>query len=518
METKLKPESRTLDSSDVADIALLLEGTFPYVPGGVSSWVDRMIRAFPQHTFALVFIGGRRDDYGDPCHELPDNVVHLEEHFIHDAPAASVEQACVGDARAFERVARMHDALRQPCPHGAVAGLMQDLMPFLGSGGTLGEREFLHAELSWDMITERYEQFCTDPSFTDYFWTVRIMHKPIWQLVRISEKLPRARLYHTVSTGYAGLLGALLRFRNPDSRLLVSEHGIYTKERKIELLQSQWIHDNRGMFEKDITQVGYLRDLWIRFFEALGRICYDAADDIVSLYEGNRQRQIRDGAQPEKTHVIPNGIEISRFEPLREQRSVATPPVVAFVGRVVSIKDVKTFIRAVFIASRSMPDLEGWIIGPENEELQYASECRDLVASLGLQDTIRFMGMQRIDDHLPHVGVLALSSISEGLPLVILEAFAAGVPVVATDVGSCRSLIEGMGEQDQRLGSAGAVVSIANPEELAAALTRLLSQQDVWQAAQAAAIARVERYYTETTMRDNYQQLYGRFLSQTGEQ
>ena len=55
-----------------ADIALLLEGTFPYVSGGVSSWVNQIIRAYPEYRFALVFLGSRRADYGDMKYSLPE--------------------------------------------------------------------------------------------------------------------------------------------------------------------------------------------------------------------------------------------------------------------------------------------------------------------------------------------------------------------------------------------------------------------------------------------------------------
>lgn len=50
----------TFPTADRADIALLLEGTFPYVSGGVSSWVNQIIRAFPEYRFAIVFLGSRR--------------------------------------------------------------------------------------------------------------------------------------------------------------------------------------------------------------------------------------------------------------------------------------------------------------------------------------------------------------------------------------------------------------------------------------------------------------------------
>ena len=59
-----------------ADIALLLEGTFPYVSGGVSSWINQIIQAFPEYRFALVFLGSQRSDYSQFKYKLPANVVH----------------------------------------------------------------------------------------------------------------------------------------------------------------------------------------------------------------------------------------------------------------------------------------------------------------------------------------------------------------------------------------------------------------------------------------------------------
>lgn len=495
-----------------ADIALLLEGTFPYVSGGVGAWVSQMIRAFPDHTFAIVFLGGRREDYGAPHYELPANVVHFEEHYIHEPSASGSVRGMTGKRAVYERVAAMHEGLREGKDLGVVGRLMREMIPMMADGGDLSERQFVHGKRSWDFITQQYEKYCTDPSFTDYFWTVRIMHKPIWQLVRISENMIPAKVYHTVSTGYAGFLGALLHLRT-NRPLLVSEHGIYTKERKIDLLQSRWIRDNRGMFEKDISQVSYFQDMWIRFFQAMGSVCYESASDIVALFEGNRQRQLSDGAPEAKTHVIPNGIPIAKFSPLRSQRTDEIPLIVALIGRVVPIKDIKTFIRSIFIASRKLPAVQGWIIGPEAEDSDYARECHELQESLGLHDCVKFLGFKKVDALLPQIGLVALTSISEGLPLVVLEAFAAGVPVVTTDVGSCRELIEGADAADRALGSAGSVVQIANPEIFADALVDLLSHPDKWYAAQAAAIARVERYYTDTLMEESYSGLYRKLLS-----
>ena len=488
-----------------ADVGLLLEGTFPFVSGGVSSWVNQIIRGFPQLSFAICFIGSRRQDYGDMRYELPDNVVHLEAHFIHDADSGAPVAPRQGDAAITEKIRDLHEYFR--CPHqqqteNPTAAIIEAFRE-----GRYTEEDFLYSKSSWNYITQQYRERCTDPSFVDYFWTVRIMHAPLWQLIRIAEKFVDVGVYHTISTGYAGYLGALLRQRT-GKPLLLTEHGIYTKERRIDLFQAQWISDNRGIMEKDNTEIAYFRQMWVRFFDVLGRECYHSADRIFALFEANRQRQIADGAPAERTACIPNGIDLPRFAALQEQREPGVPLTVCFIGRVVPIKDIKTFIRAMRTVVNQLPDVEIWIAGPEEEDPEYARDCHNLVTGLGLSGHVSFLGMQSVDALLPKVGVLVLSSISEALPLVVLEANAAGVPCVTTDVGSCRELIEGGSPEDKALGASGAVVGIADPSALAQAVTGLLTSSERWHAAQQAGIERVRRYYTEAGMLAQYREVY----------
>ncbi|TDR73619.1 GT4 family glycosyltransferase PelF [Paludibacterium purpuratum] len=502
-----------------ADIALLLEGTFPYVRGGVSSWINQMIRAFPELSFAIVFIGSTPDSYGEMAYPLPDNVVHMECHYLFDfagdAGERPVKPSLRGDAEIFRQVAELHGKLKSPQGKHQASAMLRTLMPLMQPGGKLSAEMFAHSDLAWTFLTDNYRAFCTDPSFTDYFWTVRIMHLSIWKLAAVAEQLIPAKVFHTVSTGYAGLLGTMLQQRRARP-LLVSEHGIYTKERKIDLFQSQWIRDNRSVFERDAAQIGYFRDLWMRFFMALGQMCYDSASDIVALYEGNRLRQIGDGAPANKTCTIPNGIHLERFAGLRDKRPPQTPPVLCLIGRVVPIKDVKTFIRSMLTVIEAMPEAEAWIAGPDDEDEDYALECQRLVASLGLADKVKFLGMQNVEALMPQIGLVVLSSISEALPLVVLEGFAAGVPSITTEVGACRELIYGRAGEDAALGAAGEVVPIANPSALAQAALSLLQNPVRWRAAQRAGIARVERYYSQTQMVGTYRALYDKLLAQHG--
>ena len=494
-----------------ADVGLLLEGTFPFVAGGVSSWVNQIINGFPDLTFAIVFLGSRREDYGVPKFKLPANVVHFEAHYLYNSDGKPPVVPIKGDAEMFNISEDLHTYFRNPQEHDAMGA--KALETIVGElQGRMNRSEFLYSEASWNYTTRMYQERCTDPSFVDYFWTVRTMHTPIWTLSKIVETLIPCRCYHTISTGYAGFLGALLK-RRYQKPLILSEHGIYTKERRIDLYAAQWIADNRSVLQRDPTEAGYFRQAWIRFFEALGRMCYDASDQIIALYENNRLRQIQDGAKPERTFNIPNGIDVVRFGELRALRPATIPKVCCLIGRVVPIKDIKTYIRAMRVVASRLPEAEAWIAGPEDESPAYAKECHDLVKSLGLENNVKFLGFQKLTELLPKVGLGVLSSISEALPLVLLEGYAAGVPGVSTDVGSCRQLIYGLTDEDKEMGASGEVVGIADPQALAESIISFFTDEAKWHAASEAGVKRVNKYYTHPLMYARYGEVYRRALA-----
>jgi polysaccharide biosynthesis protein PelF len=103
---------------------------------------------------------------------------------------------------------------------------------------------------------------------------------------------------------------------------------------------------------------------------------------------------------------------------------------------------------------------------------------------------------------------LMLTSISEAQPLAILEAFAAGVPCVTTDVGACREQIEGHSEDDRDLGLAGRIAPFADARALGSAALELLSDVDAWKRCQRAGLQRVRRFYAEATMLEQYRDVY----------
>lgn len=489
-----------------SDVCLLLEGTYPYVRGGVSEWVHQLISALPELRFSLVFLGSDLRSTQQQRYQLPSNVVRLYCYYLASGSEPSPAPVNIREPD-YAPLRELHRWFRAPQEPISQRCLRHALLAE-GQPDEAVIPAFFHGETAWQEIVDAYMRQCPGASFLKYLWTVRNTHAPLLRLIGIARKLESAGIYHTVSTGYAGLLGAMLRHRT-GRPLVLTEHGIYTKERRIELqamvLREQGRAGGRPEAQEDADQT---HQLWVRVFEGIGHLVYQAADTIITLHEKNRQRQIADGAPERRTRVIPNGVDVQRFRALRERRPADPPLVIGLIGRVVPIKDIKTFIRAIGVLAVQMPAIQGWMVGPEEEDPSYATECRELVDDLGLQDHIRFLGFQRVEDILPQLGLLALTSISEAFPLVIGESHASGLPVVATDVGACRDLIEGVGAEDRALGCGGAVVPIVDPEAFADAAQALLSDRARWISAQKAGIERVERLYPQSRVIAEYRLVY----------
>jgi glycosyltransferase involved in cell wall biosynthesis len=511
----------------LADIALLLEGTYPYVAGGVSSWVHEILRGHPLLGFRLLHIGPQRGVYTRALYQLPPNVLGLDEIYCHAALPQALDVAARAQLESQIRAVRRR-ARDRKTPSRVLAAfrrlhleeLVDDALIDDLATADLPTAEFLHGRAAFDLISELAEQLAPGASFLDFFWHFRSMHVPILRL--LAAPLPEARSYHAVSTGYAGLVGAVAS-RRKGRPLLVTEHGIYSRERDTELARADWIQDrvpaSAGRLSWAPT-ISPLRRLWSRFFRALSRIAYHQAERIITLSEVNRRKQLADGAPEAKTAIIPNGVDVEGLTAFVQHRAPAPAPVISvrpaalrvgFVGRVVAIKDVLTFIKACDLALRTL-ELDIRIIGPAEEDPVYAQRCRNLCATLGREQAIRFVGAQPLDQIYPSLDLVVLTSLSEGQPLVMLEAYAAGLPVVATDVGACRELILGRTEDDRALGPSGLVTRMASPAETAAAIVRLARDPALRRAMGEAGRQRVARFYQRRDMLEEYRKLYGEMV------
>ncbi len=203
------------------------------------------------------------------------------------------------------------------------------------------------------------------------------------------------------------------------------------------------------------------------------RLTNGLVDHMTSVSEAAAERFVRDRIVPaEILTVVPNGVDTERFrrvppgtrESVRGALGLGREFAWLAVGRFEVAKDYPTMLRALASARRRQPDTVLLIVG--RGSLQ--TEAESLVRELGLQEGVRFLGVR---NDVPLVMSAAdgylMSSAWEGMPMVLLEAAAAGLPIVATAVGGNPEVVLD--------GLSGHLVPPRDPERLAEAMLRLIA-------------------------------------------
>lgn len=207
-----------------------------------------------------------------------------------------------------------------------------------------------------------------------------------------------------------------------------------------------------------------------------------------------------------KLRTVPNGV-LSPFAPSQQSLSAAraelgireTNTVVGIAARLVWEKGIKFLLEAWPSIAASVPSAVLLIVGdgPERDALQAQS------THLNIQDSVRFAGQRMDATDLMHMfDVCVMPSVSEGLPLALLEGMSVSRPIVATTVGGMPQALAD--------GEAGILVPPRNPEALATAIVRMLSQPAEARALGVRARARFERYYEAHAMAAAYEAMYER--------
>jgi glycosyltransferase involved in cell wall biosynthesis len=181
----------------------------------------------------------------------------------------------------------------------------------------------------------------------------------------------------------------------------------------------------------------------LALYSVLDRVILRRFDDVVAVSDGVARRMSGFGIHAPQLKVIHNGIETERFrnaQPvLRREFGLANRLVIGTVSRLVPGKGCHVILDAMKEVLRETPDAVFVAVGAGPLE----SELKDQAARLGIGERVIFAGTR---DDIPEVyaslDVFILASFDEGLPMSILEAMAAGVPVVATPVGGIPQLIQ----------------------------------------------------------------------------
>jgi glycosyltransferase involved in cell wall biosynthesis len=111
-------------------------------------------------------------------------------------------------------------------------------------------------------------------------------------------------------------------------------------------------------------------------------------------------------------------------------------------------------------------------------------------------------------EYYPKLDVVVLTSVSEGLPFVILEAHAAGIPCVSSDVGACKELLEGLTKEDKAIGPSGVITHVASPGETAEAIIAMIQDKTWYNKLCENSLTRVDKFYRLEDVNARYTQLY----------
>lgn len=153
------------------------------------------------------------------------------------------------------------------------------------------------------------------------------------------------------------------------------------------------------------------------------------------------------GIDPRHVHFVPNGVDVDRFRPQHERAGAlrtrfaidAAAPLVGFIGRLSAEKGPDLFLRGALSIRAQCPDAQFVLVG----DGAMLKQLQVFASRFGIADAVHFAGSQ---DDMPAVfnelDVVVSSSLSEAMPLAVMEAMASGVPVVACKVGGIPDLIE----------------------------------------------------------------------------
>lgn len=513
---------RPLPQYEDVDLAIVAESTYPYLRGGVSAVIHEIVKANPDRSIGIMHIAWDSDCPTEHAYNVPSNVRwiypvflsmndHLDDFKLASASAldlspferrelseevfAALDELAKGNTRPAWR---LYDRTLNPrtriCPFWLL----------------LATQEFMTCAL------ERFADFRIP--FTNLFWLLREFFSLTCAIA--GADYPKAKIYHSHTTGYAGLLAAIAARQNC-GRVLLTEHNLYTRDTINSLL-------NRNMntvvsardWQTDI-EVDQTQRAWMAWYTEIGRLIYKAADHITYLYPAAVGEAGGLGSEPAKSEIVPNGMLLDRFESARVRylerreaiRQSSEQPTwqLAYCARLVPIKGLLDLISTVSeLVQAGVRNFTLDVMGHADEIPEYATECRQRANELGLDDYIRFRGNLNMAEVLGDFDALILPSYNEGQPLVVMEAMAVGLPVIGTYVGGMEQLILSPlddGEQPAP-GPCGMLVRPGKVAELADAIQRLITDQALYKSFSENSRERISRYFALEKAMSAYRLIY----------
>ncbi len=238
----------------------------------------------------------------------------------------------------------------------------------------------------------------------------------------------------------------------------------------------------------------------IKLYEAIGRYFLKRFDCIYPNSPALAEGLMRQGFDPDKVKLILNAVDLSGFKYMHHIQQTNEPFRFIFVGRLCRPKGVFELIEAFAVAHFILP-VELMIIGDGPEK----AGLLELVESLGVSGMVKFTGaVKNVSNYMEKANALVLPSYSEGIPRVVMEAFAAGVPVIATNISGVRQLITNKIN--------GHLVPVKDIQSLAVAMEYIQTHPDIALKYSKAARKTVVEKFSAQRMANDYKREYTKLL------
>ena len=212
-------------------ICIFSEGSFPYTLGGVSSWINTLIKECPEHEFIIFSINTDSKLKGNYKYAIPDNVVSIYDVFLNDIVLSEKSKGKRYSFNEHETEA-LTDLIKSDHTDWATIFNLFRRLKNENVASIFMSKNF------FDIVRQIYIEKYPYTPFTEFIWTMRSVYLVLFGIIRYD--VPPADIYHSVSTGYSGIMAsnAKLLYNKP---LIISEHGIYTREREEELIKADWV-------------------------------------------------------------------------------------------------------------------------------------------------------------------------------------------------------------------------------------------------------------------------------------
>ncbi|WP_031427253.1 GT4 family glycosyltransferase PelF [Flavimarina sp. Hel_I_48] len=493
---------------DKKSILLILEGTYPFNGGGVSTWAHILCNRVSCVDYKLYSINSDFED--KPRYELSKNISEVLQVPLW-TPDEPYDYRSYGEE--YYKTVGKKEWTTGAVVKRKFVPIFKDLLKIIYSDEPnmpeldaifkklwlyfehYDYKETIRNEFVWITYRDTVSKLIVgernpDASLIDLTIGLRWIYRFLIPLAIVN--VPKVDIAHLTLSGFV-IIPALIANYKYGTKIMLTEHGVFIRERLLAINNSEYPF--------------FLKNLLIKFSEAMARLVYYKSEKIISVNNFNRKWEIMYGADPRKIQVVYNGIDTDLFKPKAKPDHLSAIPTVVAAARIFDLKDIVTMIQSCAVVIKEIPNVQYLIYGDDQAVPEYTEECLILIKELDLERNFKFMG-PRPDPHniFPEGDISILTSISEGFPYTVLESMSCGVPVIATDVGG---VSEALGE------GCGFACKPKDPEEIGARVIEVLKNVDLRERMSKNARRRVLENFTIDTFINQYEEVYESVLKGT---